>query len=409
MKKTILLSLLLLTSCNSNNLSSLKNSQSSSIIISKDSSSSFNSSINNTNVQEGYLLISIPQDQIYYQVNDLLDIKDIEIYLVFINDYSKIQLNIEDVIIESVDMSIAGEKKVNVSYKQYTGYFIIYVGSKLESPSNLSINSLENKVSWSKVDNASKYQIRISDYNQEYGVYEVEDNYFYYDKYNLLPGDYRFEVKSISDNIDYYNSDYSSFINIHIKEEGELEPLSSPTGLNDDVVSFSWNANNLVEKWVINISKDTYVDEFEVSGNINKIVYKDHDHFKNLNSGIYNIKIKGLPKNKTIYSESNWSISTFRILEEGEKVKLGTPFGLVDAGTYAMLGYLANAKTFGVKIYSESNEFIKEVETVGLTFEYKRDLQIDEGIYNLYIYAKGYDLFLDSDLYGPCRINYKEV
>ena len=195
MKRTILLSLLLLTSCNSNNLSSLKNSQSSSIIISKDSSSSFNSSINNTNVQEGYLLISIPQDQIHYQVNDLLDIKDIEIYLVFINDYSKIQLNIEDVIIESVDMSIAGEKKVNVSYKQYTGYFIIYVGSKLESPSNLSINSLENKVSWSKVDNASKYQIRISDYNQEYGVYEVEDNYFYYDKYNLLPGDYRFEVK----------------------------------------------------------------------------------------------------------------------------------------------------------------------------------------------------------------------
>ena len=94
---------------------------------------------------------------------------------------------------------------------------------------------------------------------------------------------------------------------------------------------------------------------------------------------------------------------------KGEKVKLGTPFGLVDAGTYAMLGYLANAKTFGVKIYSESNEYIKEVETNGLTFEYKRDLQIEEGIYNLYIYAKGYDVFLDSDLYGPCKINYKEV
>ena len=74
-----------------------------------------------------------------------------------------------------------------------------------------------------------------------------------------------------------------------------------------------------------------------------------------------------------------------------------------------MLGYLANAKTFGVQIYSETNEYIKEVEISSLAFEYKRDLKIEEGIYNLYIYAKGYDVFLDSDLYGPCKINYKEV
>jgi len=408
MKKFILLSLLLLTSCNSRVISSSITSQFSSISTSNNSSSS-NYIDNNSIDKRGYLMISIPQDQIYYQINESINLQDIEIYLIYIDNYSKVKIEIDEVKIEDVDMSVAGEKRVNVEYKQYTGYFIIYVGSKLESPSNLSINSLENKVSWSNNENAYKYQVRISDYSKEYGVYEVDNNYFYYDQYDLLPGDYRFEVKSLSNKKEYYDSEYSAFINIHIKEEGELEPLSSPTGLNDNVVSFSWNANNLVDKWIINISRDTYLDEFEISGNITKIIYKENEHFKNLDSGIYNIRIKALPKNKTIYSESNWSISTFKILEEGEKVKLGTPFGLVDAGTYAMLGYLANAKTFGVKIYSESNEYIKEVETNGLTFEYKRDLQIEEGIYNLYIYAKGYDVFLDSDLYGPCKINYKEV
>lgn len=403
-KLGILSILLLLTGCYNNNNTSINNSINSSIFI-----SSVNNNSNNIEAEQGYLMISIPQDQIYYQVNDNINLDNIEIYLINVNDYSKIKIDVKDVEVDIVDMSKAGEKVVNVRYKEYTGYFTIYVGTKLLTPQNITINSFENKVTWSIVEDVSMYQVRISDISREYGIFKLENNIFYYDKYNLVPGDYRFEVKSISNDINYYDSDYSEFINIHVKEEGELEPLNNPTGLRDNVTNFSWDSSSLVDKWIVVISNETYNDQFELKGNVNKIIYKEHEKFKSLESGTYNIKIKALPKDTTLYSESDWSFATFKILGEGEKVKLGTPFGLVDAGTYAMLGYLVNAKTFGVQIYSETNEFIKEVEISTLAFEYKRDLQIEEGIYNLYIYAKGYDVFLDSDLYGPCKINYKEV
>lgn len=415
MKKSILLSvLLLIVGCSPTKSSSksLDNITTSSISSNSQSLNSLSSSTSNSifnETREGYLMVSLPQDQIYYQVNETINVENIEIYLVYIDDYTRIKLDINEVNIDNVDMSNAGEKQVYVKYQSYSGYFTIYVGTKLNTPENIIINSLYNTITWSNVENTSKYQVRISYFSKEYGVYEVETNSFKYDEYNLLPGDYRFEVKSISNNVNYYDSDYSNFINIHVKEEGELEPLTNPSGLSDNVISFSWNANSLVKTWVINISNDNYSDEFEISGNITKIIYADSEHFNNLESGSYVIKIKALPKDTNIYSESEWSISSFRILQEGEKVKLGTPFGLVDAGTYAMMGYLANAKTFGVQIYTEEGVFIKEVETNGLTFEYKRDLQIEEGIYVLYIYAKGYDVFLDSDLYGPCKINYMEV
>ena len=139
MKKFILLSLLLLTSCNSRVISSSITSQFGNISTSNNSSSS--NYTDNSIDKKGYLMISIPQDQIYYRINESINLQDIEIYLIYIDDYSKVKIEIDEVKIEDVDMSVAGEKRVNVEYKQYTGYFIIYVGSKLESPSNLSINS----------------------------------------------------------------------------------------------------------------------------------------------------------------------------------------------------------------------------------------------------------------------------
>lgn len=175
------------------------------------------------------------------------------------------------------------------------------VTNKLNCPSLINYDESTKTFDWSPVEHATKYGLKINskeDILVDDISYTLDNDFFSRDQY------FYYSIRSIGDNSNYYDSDYSEPIRAHFIVDGN-DNVTTKTKLQTPQV----NRNGHIYTWSYINNATGYVCELTVDSHESTIVNLASNtyEFSYQTDCSYSIRFKATAGNSDIYADSDWT------------------------------------------------------------------------------------------------------